>query len=244
MVNYPVRGCCFLAVGFLFFLPAFFLLVGYNRPLWEKQDNLYTITGCTLVDPIGECDDDEIVPGSKECVVFSLNRNDSGCLANNCNGSGLLRPLKRDNPLEINESTSCYYQDGDLKNTTEICELSTTEPVDEGCGTEADGVDVIEDVVINETAKLFVAPPGCFYRFDETASTGTPYVLVTGNLTVTTVCYSTGADLVERKDYGGLSLLVEGFFFTFTIICLIGVGLATFVEKTPNNDAYCFNIRL
>jgi hypothetical protein len=58
------------------------------------------------------------------------------------------------------------------------------------------------------------------------------------------VCHSSNQTILERLDFGGLSILLEGFFLTFAAILLIGVGLSTFVEKTENNDAYCFSIKL
>mmetsp|Transcript_6002 Transcript_6002/g.9086 ORF Transcript_6002/g.9086 Transcript_6002/m.9086 type:complete len:251 (-) Transcript_6002:126-878(-) len=250
MVNYPVRCVCFLFVGILFLLPVIFLVVRVNYEKIDEHDE-WRETNCTFdpTIPASQCSGEK-----QSCATFALQPEDrEGICTSACNGRGALLPLKRDDPVKDYTEVKCFYLIDGIETTTRTCIVTMGEmPPD--CGSKTD--DVFNDgITISDPDyqegdrprnnkrqnQGYEAPHGCVYVDAENQTSTVTYA---PNGQATLRCITNGQELLERLDYGGLAILLEGFFVTFAAICFLGVGLATFVEKTPNNDAYCFNFKL
>jgi len=237
MVNYPTRCACFLILAIVFFLlPSIGLIYFYNLPLIQSH-SLYNESVCATL-PVNYCPFLNSTEDTFLCVSFLLGA--SGNLS-----SGALYPLRRDRPLKVDSRVKCFYDPVDVTvslncvyNSNQKCcppDLPTRDTNDCVGTAQPNGTNYI---VPNRAGCVFVNP------WDGTHHA---YLNASENLNITgygLTCYSTNQTLHERLEYGGLTILLEGFFLTFAAILFIGVGLSTFVEKSENNDAYCFSIKL
>eukprot|EP00211_Chloroparvula_japonica_P016018 CAMPEP_0119157624 /NCGR_PEP_ID=MMETSP1310-20130426/52852_1 /TAXON_ID=464262 /ORGANISM="Genus nov. species nov., Strain RCC2339" /LENGTH=206 /DNA_ID=CAMNT_0007150243 /DNA_START=203 /DNA_END=823 /DNA_ORIENTATION=+ len=202
-----------------------------NRPVWEEHGT-YDQTTCLRVssEDQGQCFGSSLQK-DYYCVSYIVVDRECG----GCNGTAILKPLLRTRTIEPDVDTvKCYYEMPTIETGPTTCPIVTPFPSE--CGTHDPETDT------------YIAPRGCAYYYPANGDAATFQIggsdpEAPGEVEM--FCYKYDGDyMVERLDYGNYALLVEGFFFTFAALLFLSALLSVFVERNPQNDAYCFKYKL